>query len=454
MPRGLALGGIGAGVAALLLVALFAGLLISHKPGHPTSAATPTTTQVAAPTATATTAPTATPSGPGVWTTLSGCANVPDGDRILYNAGVAQQKSGPTIVTLQRSDDCGATWTDLKPPQVTGVTYTTNVNLMTIFASPLNPDTAYLTLQVSGAQACPSTTSASLTALSSAICQPQFVTTDGGATWQQLNLPVKGVLGVISAPSYTSLMLEGMLRSQGSLLYGVVTNSGIGYSGVTPPGRLVVSTDGGVHWSSADSALAAQGYGIWDFAVTPTGSAIYVTAEPFNDPPRQPPTYTPTLSIWSSLDGGQTWAEGGPAPGSGSAQGGMVMFMSAGMSGNQPIAYIVAEDQGQARMLASVNGGHTWQEDTQLHYADTGGDIFELLGTLPDGSVVIEQPAGGGPTLAWKPGSAQRAIAQNARLMSYFAPIFQQRTDGLYLWLTGYEGTSSALSVTYTQLQV
>ncbi len=408
----------------------------------------------------ATLSATATPSGPGVWTALTGCSGVPNAIRVRYNASVQEQKGGPSIVTLQRSDDCGATWSDLTPPAIPGVTYTSNVSYMSIFTSPLNPNTAYLTLQMlqfSGAQTCPSTSSAAIASRSSTICQPQFVTTDGGVTWQALRLPVPGILGVLSATSpITDLRIEGMLRAQGSLLYGVVTDWSIGANSATPPGRLVVSSDGGVHWSSADSALAAQGYRVWDFAVTPTGQAIYVTAEPSNDSPRQPPTYIPTLSIWSSLDGGQTWTKSGPTPGSGteSGEGGKVMFMSAGMSGGQSIVYIVATDQGQARMLASVDGGHTWQEDTQLNYADTGGEIFGLLGTLSDGSVVIEQPAGGGPTLAWKPGSAQRSIAQNAKLMSYFAPIFQQRADGLYLWLTGYEGTSEQLSVAYTKLQL
>lgn len=411
--------------------------------------------------ATQTAPATATPSGPGVWTTLTGCpATIPARLRVLYQADIQQQKSAPTIVTLKRSDDCGATWTNLTPPAIPGVSYTTDVSLMTIFASPLNANTAYLTLQmlqINGTQTCPSTSSATTASRSTTICQPQFVTTDGGATWQALRLPVPGILGVLSATSpITDLMIEGMLRAQGSLLYGVVTDWDIGANSATPPGRLVVSSDGGVHWSSADSALAAQGYSVWDFAVTSTSSVVYVTAEPFNDPSRQAPTYSPTLSIWSSPNGGQTWTKSSPTPGSGteSGQGGEVMFMSAGMSGGKSIVYIVANNEGQARMLASVDGGHSWQEDTQLKYADTGGEIFGLLGTLSDGSVVIEQPAGGGPTLAWKPGSAQRTIAQNAKLMSYFTPIFQQRADGLYLWLTGYAGASEQLSIAYTKLQL
>ena len=452
LPRGMALGGVGAGLVALLLVALFAGLLFSRQSGRPTATATPIATLAV----TATIAATATPSGPGYWTTLSGCSGVPAGIRTVYNAGVQEQKGGaPTIVTLQRSDDCGATWTNLTPPQITGVSYTTNVNLMTIFTSPLNPNTAYLTLQVSGT-ACSSTSAAARSAQSSTVCQPQFVTTNGGASWQRLALPVRGILGVISASSVTSLSVEGMLRPQGSLLYGVVTDATLASSGVIPPGRLVVSSDGGVHWTLCDGPLATQGYGVWDFAVTPTGTTIFVTAEPFNDPSRQPPSYSPPLSIWSSPDGGHTWTEGGPAPGSGVSQSGVVLFMSAGMNGGHAIAYIVAEDNGLARMLASVDGGRVWQEDTALKYADTGGEIFELLGMLPDGSVVIEQPAGGGPTLAWKPGSAQRIIAQNADLLSYFHPIFQRRGDGLYLWLMGTPSNSgsTALTTEYTQLKL
>ncbi len=453
LPRGLALGGIGAGVAALLLVALFAGLLFSHKSGRPTLASTPTASQTATSAATATS--TTAPSVPGVWTTLSGCpATTPARFRVLYQAGIAQQKSAPTIVTLQRSDDCGATWTQLTPPQISGVSYTSNVDLMNVFANPLNPQIAYLTLQFSDAGGCSASgASSARLALSGGACQPQFVTTDGGATWNRLSLPVSGVLGEASASGFVTIQAQGALRAQGSLLYGVVTNAILGSSGVIPPGRLLVSGDG-VHWSVADSALAAQGYGVWDFAVTPSGSTIYATEQPFNDPNYQPPIYTPTLSIWRSADGGQTWTESAHGPDGSYGQGGSVMFMSAGLNGSQPILYAFVEQKGATQMLASLDGGRNWTIDTQFPDNRYSNNMYELLGALPDGSVVMEQSAGGGATLAWKPGTKQRDVAQNAGLQNFGGAVLQQTANGEYLWLTGAIDSNGDTAVRYVQLKL
>ncbi|HEX9037758.1 MAG TPA: zf-HC2 domain-containing protein [Ktedonobacterales bacterium] len=447
IPRGLALGSAGAAVAALALIALFAGLFFSRHIGRPTLAATPITTTV--PTATTTPAPTEAPKGPGVWTTLTGCpATTPASFRVLYNANTQQQKGGPTIVTFERSDDCGSTWTKLTPPPISGVDYTTNVDWMVAFSDPVNPQIAYLSVLASGATGCAtSAATGAQVALSSMPCLVQFVTTNSGATWAHLSLPVKGALAITSPTNSTAI--EGALRPQGSLLYGVVTNTVPGMSGLVPPGRLVVSSDG-VHWSSVDGALAGQGLGIWDFAVPPTGSTIYVTAQPFNDPNDQPPTYAPTLSMWASANGGKTWTESAHGPDGSYGQGGSITGMVAGLSGSQSILYITVGQKNQTQLLASVDGGRNWTIDTQYPISAT----FQMLGTLPDGSVVLESTDASQPTLAWSPGAAQRQIAAGAGLQSISHPVFQQANGGEYLWLTGTVNANTGATATmYTKLK-
>jgi hypothetical protein len=461
LPRGMALGGIGAGVVALLLVALFAGLLIVRKPGRPTLASTPTTTQTATVAPTATITPTTAPSGPGYWTTLAGCSNVPADVRVQYGAGVQQQKGGaPTIVTLQRSDDCGATWTNLTPPAITGVSYTTNVNLMTIFASPVNSNTAYLTLQVNSSQVCSTTTTTAgaRAAMSSMPCQMQFVTMDGGARWQRLQLPVPGLLGIFSN---TTPQAESILRAQGSRLYGLVTDTVIGANSATPPGRLVASADGGVTWQVADAALAAQGLAVWDFAPTPSGSAIYVAAEPVNDP-TQPPQYGVTLSMWSSLDAGATWTKESGPPGQSASE--PVQGMTAGITpGGKRALYVLLfgankDDTAiQVTVQASLDDGASWMSASQLTVSKALGSMQVMPGlttaTLPDGSVIILNLTPTGPVQAWFPGSAPRDIAQNPGLIPYYNPVVEQRADGVYLWMTGYRGGPNPI-VEYTQLKL
>jgi hypothetical protein len=340
---------------------------------------------------------------------------------------------------------------------------------MSSFASPLNPDTAYLTLQISGVTSAPGCSSQNpgqtglihggidAAPAAGTYCQLQLVTTNGGVSWQPLQLPTAGTLGVLSANA-GSLAVEGSLRAQGSLLYGVVTDWGIGLSGVTPPGRLVVSSDG-AHWTLCDGSLFTQGYVVRDFAATatPAGSELIVIAEPVNDPSAQAPTYSPTLSVWSSADEGLTWTEGGPTPDSGTrpGQSGYMMSMSAGVIGGQPAVYTIVGDKGSTTQLfASLDGGRTWQASGPLNPGGAALADPELLGTLADGAVIIAQILGSEPTLAWKPGTAPRQIARNANLQQFSSPIIQQRSDGVYLWLTGYNSADSRQVVEYTRLQL
>jgi hypothetical protein len=378
----------------------------------------------------------------------------------IYSAGLDNPEQGSgTKVTFQRSDDCGATWSGMALPKLAGVVYTSNVQILSVFANPINPKVAFLTIQTNiiiGAPACQKPANSADVALESAlICQLQFVTKDGGVTWQPLNLPAPGVLGEISPELNASLGLLGNVRAQGNRLYGVVTDTTLGVSGIVPPGRLVASDDSGLTWNLADGALSSQGLAVWDFAPTPSGSTVYVTAEPINDPARQPPGYGATLSIWRSADGGVTWARAGEAPGSTSGR--LVEGMIAALSSSgRHAVYLMTGDKAGRAILGSADDGVTWQGDSNLSFPDRPGEMLGLptfVGTLPDGSAVVVNPYGGAPIMAWSPGgAAPRAIAEGTALFPYWSPVFQQRAGDVYMWLMGQQGGGTDLLIRYTKL--
>ncbi|HEX9037760.1 MAG TPA: hypothetical protein VF808_12315 [Ktedonobacterales bacterium] len=447
---------------ALTLVAC-AGRGNSPSGASTMPAATLTSTAVPTPATTST----PWPAGPGNWQALTKCASAPPNFRTLYSAGLDTPEQGSaTQVTFQRSDTCGASWVKLTPPMISGVVYNTNVQYLAIFPSPINPQVAFLTIQTSltvGVPAC--STPAGATAAhggvnaapaASYICQLQYVTKDSGVTWQALSLPVKGGLGGVSPELNVSLDLLGQVRAQGARIYGVVTNAVLGASGIVPPGRLVASDDGGLTWVLADGGLADQGLAIWDFAPTPSGTTVYVTAEPVNDPARVPPGYGATLSIWVSPDGGLTWRHSSSAPGASSGK--LVEGMLAGVSpAGKRAVYLLTGDKSERSVLGSIDDGVTWQGDPSFSFPTVSGGMMgfpTFIATLPDTSVIVVNPYGGAPIVAWTPdGGAPHAIAEATALFPYEYPTVQLRSDGVYLWLMGEQG-GPGLLMRYTKLRL
>lgn len=453
LPRGVAWGGVGAGVAVLLLVSLFAGLLYSHLSGRGTTTiAHPTATTGATPTTTL--APTATTSGSNAWTTVTGCGGVPDALRVRYESGASNAP------LLGRSDDCGATWTTLTPPTIPGVDLSNGSAQMWVTSSPLSVNAAFLHVQVSSdptacaplASASPASRSAqvqTLAALSSNPCQIDFVTDDGGQSWKKLTYPVQGWLGVAPAEGDQQQVRADYIRAQGSRLYGIVTTYIVMGGGIIPPGRLVASDDGGATWHVSDTALAAKGLGIWDYTVTPTGSAIYVTAEPFNDPARQPPSYGATLTTWVSFDGGQTWTQkNNPAAVTGQNS---VVAMQAGVSaGSQRAVYELVGAKSGVELDVSLDDGHSWGTSTTLNAAGLNGSTF-LAGTLADGSVIVvtlDQPV-----MDWWPQRAPTVAALRPPVSELYDVVLAQSGSSTSIWVYGFLNGDANTIVT-TQLQL
>ncbi|MDE3230891.1 MAG: hypothetical protein KGO05_13515, partial [Chloroflexota bacterium] len=349
----------------------------------------------------ATSAPTTTPTtshGPGAWTSASSLAQAasvaPASLRIQYNAslGATSKTSSPQYI-LQRSDDWGQTWKDLTPPQIPGVTYPDSLNTIIGAESPVNPQVFILTLQLNGVNysVCPKN--------SGRVCQLQYVTANGGATWQKLTLPAPGLLGLQLPFGFSGTNLA----AQGSRLYSVVNQVTLAASGTPPPGRLVVSDDGGVTWRLADSALAARGLLVYFYAVSPSGSSAYVVAGP-NDANIDLQTgQLPPFSLWRSADAGATWTKGATLP----AQTDNIQMLAVDnqATGKNSLYLLTQVPSANAALLSySGDSGATWSASTPI---TSTNDPNTLLASLPSGAVLIGGGGDSGPGLVEWNGTAK-----------------------------------------------
>lgn len=338
-------------------------------------------------------------------------------------AGVTS-KTAPPEIWVRRSDNYGATYHDVSLPPIPGGATATNVTYLSGDPSSLNPSVYFLTAQTNGS--CGGTT-----------CQYQYVTMDGGTTWKLLSLPVHGILGVKATSGATG-------RTQGQLLYGVVTDIILNTSGVVPPGRLVVSNDGGVTWSVADAAIFAASQWIYNFAPAADGSAVFALAgQNFGT---GLPTHEPTLSVWRSDDAGASWKKEGPLPGAYSLG---VLATTSATSG-QTILYVLASDaSNDFHLYASSDGGATWPATYDFH---KGRDLNMLnafpglIATLPDSSVLIASYDYS--TLEWNPTlTAPRTLLPappNAGFVQSELVVPPDGAGRIRLWITSADSNGKA----------
>ncbi len=381
---------------------------------------------VPAPMATATLAPTATPTG-AAWTQVSDLSQAPSGapfmQRTQYDtyAGQTSKTSAPEFV-LRRSDDFGKTWVNLSPPQIVGVSYPASVNYITVAQSPLNSLVALLTMQLNGGN-CPQTAGFQ----ASSICQVQYLTTDGGASWQSFTPPAAGLLG-FTLP--LGAMRDGAFRVQGTRLYSAVSQIHLASSGTIPPGRIVVSDDSGATWRLADAALAARNLFVYDYAVAPSGSTLFALAGA--DDANLMPGALPSLSLWRSDDAGATWKATGALPQpvlSG-------MLATVDTASQRVTLYAAASDGGKATTLvASRDGGATWATGA-VAADDAQSATPGLLGALPDGVALLDGAAG---IEAWDGSAgAPMLLTQPTGLQDVNAAYATRLSDGsTRLWIAG-----------------
>jgi hypothetical protein len=358
--------------------------------------------------------------------------------RVIYDVTFGQSDKGtPPQFSLRRSDDFGGKWVNLSPPSIANLDYANDVSYAATTISPLNPQIAILTLQVGGRSGgCPLPTTSAIPN----VCQAQFVTQDGGATWAPLRLPAPGLLGLINLFDGAS---RDNLTAQGARLYGSINDAMLASGGGnTPPGRLVVSDDGGATWRLVDSALATRNLLTYTYVAPASGSTVYMLAGATNA--MLTPGELPPLSLWRSDNAGASWTQTGPLP---SATFDQMLAASDAATGQTSLYVIVSDTPGSApRLYASHDGAHTWTRCSQAP-ASAG----ELLAALPTGSVLLDAASG---VEEWD-GSANvsRSVAQPTGLSAGPLATLQPQPDGsTRLWLSG--GDTQGAVVEYATLRL
>ena len=332
--------------------------------------------------------------------------------------------SDPTIVykiangALLRSANSGVSFASMALPK----TDLSQIDSTSIAVSPLDATHIFVTMggQKNGQGCLPPTnpypaiaTHGGVMASGYVPCAEQFFSVDSGHTWSQPHLPTSGVLGslngnfrsvtgVYGAQSYT-------FQAQGRRLYAAMAFDDMSGSLVDSPGvRVVASDDGGASWSFVDTNLAASNRYICDFAAAPTGATLYAIT---GDQQCGGMSY-PNLSLWSSVNGGQSWTRVRSLPTLGDE--GMVVNGQGALYLYLPEITVqgrgASQTDGPAYALVSIDGGAT------LTAAPSAGlpaspTLIGPYTTLADGSVVYAaSPApvpqsGLNDLYSWRPGA-------------------------------------------------
>src|SRR5262249_224729 len=137
----------------------------------------------------------------GQWTSLPNLTSIqtipmiaPGNPQVLYED---LTPGGTTQLSLQRSDDAGATWHNLARPAGLPSAF----DATSIVVSPLEAQFIILTLTIYEGEnpgACYFFSNALLTSRPNSggqSCGVQFYSSDGGAYWSRLHLPIAGAIG-------------------------------------------------------------------------------------------------------------------------------------------------------------------------------------------------------------------------------------------------------------------
>lgn len=396
-------------VAAMLLVVILLAVVLKAL-GSRQAAPRPTAT------ATATTEPTvtSTPSFPGAWSVAGTFVTpslpnfAPSDPRIAYEARVqGPSKTGPatTSVTLQRTDDAGKTWHTLPLPP--GLVVDNNLLDVRIVVSADDARTVYLysarteaTCGPQGDRFVPTLpVKPWIPQGSGGVCLAQYQSSDGGATWATLTLPVPGVIAQV------------VYDSNGTL-YALVAHPLYG-SGNPLPDRLIASTDGGQTWHVADASLWAEGYGIVSMAVAPSIPntdrlvSVWVVTNPVAVSQSQ--QAAPQFQPWRSDDGGATWrlTLSGPLPYQYSATlvaGAGALYQPAPPPTSAPVPL------SSAIPAVSTDGGASWTKPPTAGLPSGASvDLFSVEPVVSGSTIIVPfygYGSDGTAFYAWQPGAA------------------------------------------------
>jgi BNR/Asp-box repeat protein len=440
-----------AGLAAIVVVALLAGvfyaLASSRRSSGPASV------------------PTATAQAHGKWQTLASLpfSDPPQGPVIAPSDPNTVYEATLSPLKLRRTTDQGAHWTELHVPGDTS-----NLESFQVFVSPLDAKMVFVTLTSplppkSQVSACPtipasqaSTGAAAVSAtrrnsgaaplaggltLSGNIpCSLQYYSTDGGASWKQLTLPIRAAL--VNPDRMFALPSGDVLSAQGNRLYAA---AGCGPQCSGPSDDIVTSADGGAHWAVADQQIRAAGHDVCDFGAAPSGSEVFaITSTESCGNESAPLTY-----LWHSTDAGAHWAKVRQLP----ANGWTGMAVVSQPSG-QPLLYIHmpqvtaqshmdAVTDGPTHLMVSADGGKTWTAAPASGIAGSTESPSGPLCVLSDGTVIEYF---GDPTTAvlygWKLGATTwRMVAPSLKgdVRQMFVAR-QGESDALFAVTSGAKG--------------
>jgi hypothetical protein len=259
--------------------------------------------------------------------------------------GVVVARSDPHVVyrinhrtlVLERSDDGGATWHALEVPAA--VSQSPLKPSVVIDVSPLAANTVYLMAYIPyDPHGCGSPYSTTGQGKRDPYCSVQYVSTDGGARWQQLALPengrLTGMLAQVNGGPFAPL-----LPQEGRVYSLMTVDDFVGQ-------YLLVASDDGVIWRTVDDELATQNLNINEFVATPTGSTIWVR--------------TSDGATWRSDNGGASWepASGVPrdmalAAAARTVDGASLLYI---YGGSAPLGDIAPAD-----VQVSADGGTKWE---------------------------------------------------------------------------------------------
>lgn len=398
-------------VAAVVIVALFGALFYTFGGNHrrPTSPANHTIHYLGA---------------HGYWQIVAQFTDT-------MNASIAQ--SNPQIIydvtaqtTVRRSVDGGKTWTTLQlptqdfPSPVTpnGVTVQVSpahaqIVLLTLYSDTSNPNCPTSALGAGTRHSQVHELSMEIPASGGYSCTFQYVSGDGGATWNKLSLIDSVKLIAIYGRSYSF----GSVLASGDRIITVAQPDVNGE--VSQVGRLMGTTDGGLTWAPVDADIAAAGQGITQFVATPNGSTLFAVSIANTAKSGDGIAYTPTL--WRSDDYGAHWTNEGsfnqpldqPYHGSNSdylltaaTQNGQTLLYElqpghTPQATPTPIAGLgqlgppnVTNGALSGDIFVSADSGHTWSEASKLGIpaGRYSGGLYGsegTLGTLSDGQIVM-----------------------------------------------------------------
>ncbi len=368
-------------------------------------------------------------------------------------------------LAFQRSDDGGKAWKTytvpsqkiVNDPQASLTLQVSPLDAQMVFATiwsnTSNPNCPPALGDVSGRN---SNLMAETAVLSGGYtCTFQYVSTDGGATWATPQTPIQGALGSFYFTGGYGLIPPFV--AQGNRLYTALAPD---INGAESQGFRLVSSSDGIHWSAADAPLAVQNLRVMEYAATPDGSTLFATTRPISS------VGGINREFWRSDDGGAHWTDLGEFPES-PAQYGMTYLLGAATIGGKTVVYYGASEAhfltgtppanapttgiAPDNVYASVDNGKTWQAAPTANIPSGQRAALEAIGTLGDGSLVLDfdtrlgsaaangSHGGNVAFYAWKPGDSGWTQLSGALAVPQSADILQSTGAGYGFadaWLT------------------